>query len=56
MSADWGHSMDQTIFSLKYRLPISKTDHKSITDNIGVYPSFHVRLTKKYSPVFLFMT
>ena len=47
--------MDQTIFSLKYRLLISKTESTSITGNIGVYPSFHVRLAKKYSPVFLFM-
>ena len=56
ITAAWGYSMDQTIFSLKYRLPISRTDSTSITGNIGVYPSFHARLAKKYSLVFIFMT
>lgn len=54
LSATWGHSMDQTFFSLEYRLPISKTDSTSITDNTGVYLSFQTRLTKSCSLVFLF--
>lgn len=55
LQAAWGHSMDQTIFSLKYRLPISKTDGTSIADNIDVYASFHEPQERTEKCVLLFL-
>lgn len=49
LQAAWGHSMDQTIFS------ISKTDGTSIADNIDVYASFHEPQERTEKCVLLFL-